>query len=49
MWQKRGYSSKYGVVLVILVDTGEVVDFEVLPMHRYGTPYMTKVVQNHMV
>ena len=32
-WQKRGYSSKYGVVVAILVETGEVVDFEVLSMH----------------
>ena len=32
-WHKRGYSSKYGVVLAVLVDTGEVVDFEVLSTH----------------
>ncbi|XP_065065605.1 uncharacterized protein LOC135691614 [Rhopilema esculentum] len=32
-WQKRGYSSKYGVVVVVLMETGEVVDFEVLSMH----------------
>ena len=32
-WQKMGYSSKYGVVLAILVDTGEVVDLEVLSLH----------------
>ena len=32
-WQRRGYSSRYGVVVAILVDTGEVVDFEVLSMH----------------
>ena len=32
-WQKRGYSSKFGVVLAILIDTGEVVDFEVLSLH----------------
>ena len=35
-WQKRGYSSKFGVVLAILVDTGEVVDFEVLSLHCHG-------------
>ena len=34
-WQRRGYSSKYGVVVAILVATGEVVDFEVLSMHRH--------------
>ena len=32
-WQKRGFTSKYGVVIAILVDTGEVVDFEVLSLH----------------
>ncbi len=32
-WQKRGYSSKFGIVVVVLVDTGEVVDYEVLSMH----------------
>ena len=25
-WQRRGYNSKYGVVLIISVDTGEVLD-----------------------
>lgn len=34
-WHKRGYSSKYGVVIAILVDTGEVIDFEVLSKHCY--------------
>ncbi len=32
-WHKRGFSSKYGVVAAILVDTGEVVDFGVLSTH----------------
>ena len=32
-WQKRGFTSKYGIVIAILVDTGEVVDFEVLSLH----------------
>ena len=31
-WQKRGFSSKYGVVFVISVDTGEVPDYELLSM-----------------
>ena len=35
-WQKRGCSSKFGVVLAILVDTGEVVDSEVLSLHCHG-------------
>ena len=34
-WQKRGFTSKYGIVTAILVDTGEVVDFEVLSLHCY--------------
>lgn len=29
-WQKRGYSSRHGVVFVMSVRTGEVLDFEVL-------------------
>ena len=32
-WQKRGFTSKYGVVIAILVDTGEVVNLEVLSLH----------------
>ena len=31
-WQKRGYSSKNGIVFVISVRTGEVLDFEVLSL-----------------
>ena len=34
-WHKRGYSSKYGVVVAILVDTGEVIDYEVLSKHCF--------------
>ena len=34
-WHKRGFSSKYGVVVAILVDTGEVIDFDVLSKHCY--------------
>ena len=34
--QKRGYSSKFWVVLAILIDTGEVVDFEVQSLHCHG-------------
>ena len=29
-WHKGGYMSEYGVVLVLAVETGEVLDFEVL-------------------
>ena len=29
-WHKRGFSSKYGIVVALLVDTGHVIDFEVL-------------------
>ena len=28
-WQKRGHSSKIGVVFVISVDTGEILDYSV--------------------
>ena len=28
-WQKRGYSSKIGVVFVISVEMGEILDYEV--------------------
>ena len=28
-WQKRGHTSKIGVVFVISIDTGEVLDFEI--------------------
>ena len=28
-WQKRGHSSKIGVIFVISVDTGEILDYEV--------------------
>ena len=28
-WQRRGYSSKIGIVFVIAVETGEVVDYEI--------------------
>ena len=31
-WQKRGYSSKSGIVFVVSVRTGEVLDFEVLSL-----------------
>ena len=31
-WQKRGYSSKFGVVFVIGVLTGEILDYEVLSL-----------------
>ena len=34
-WQKRGYSSKNGAVFVMSVDTGEVLDYEVLSMVCY--------------
>ena len=34
-WHKRGFSSKCGVVAAILVDTVEVIDFEVLSKHCY--------------
>ena len=31
-WQRRGYSSRYGAVFVISVDTGEVLDYELLSL-----------------
>ena len=34
-WHKRGFSSKYGVVVAILVETGEVIDFEVISKHCF--------------
>ena len=34
-WHKRGYSSKYGVVVAILVETVEVIDYEVLSKHCF--------------
>lgn len=35
-WQKRGHSSKIGVVFVISVDTGEILDYEVKSLFRHG-------------
>ena len=32
MWQKRGHSSKIGVVFVISVDSGEILDYEIKSM-----------------
>ena len=32
-WQKRGFTSKFGVTLIVSVDTGEILDFEVLSLH----------------
>ena len=32
-WHKRGFSSKYGVVVAISVETGEVLDYEVLSLY----------------
>ncbi|GFU05010.1 uncharacterized protein NPIL_320121 [Nephila pilipes] len=32
-WQKRGFSSKNGVVTVTSVDTGKVIDVEILSKH----------------
>ena len=34
-WHKRGFSSKYGVVVALLVETGEVIDFEVISKHCF--------------
>ena len=31
-WQKRGYSSKLGVVFVIAIETGEILDYEALSL-----------------
>ena len=34
-WHKRGFSSKYGVMVASLVETGEVIDFEVISKHCF--------------
>ena len=34
-WQKRGHSSKIGVVFVISVDTGEILDYEIKSLFCY--------------
>ena len=34
-WQKRGHSSKIGVIFVISVDTGEILDYEVKSLFCY--------------
>ena len=34
-WQKRGFSSRYGVVTAILIDTGEVIDYEIMSKHCF--------------
>ncbi|GFT98376.1 uncharacterized protein NPIL_485541 [Nephila pilipes] len=44
-WQKRGFSSKNGVVTVTSVDTGKVIDVEILSKH-YICPNKTKHLQN---
>ena len=41
-WQRRGHSSKIGVVLVISVRTGEVLDYEVLSMVCHECQYHEK-------
>ena len=28
-WQKRGHSSRIGVVFILLIDTGEVLDYDI--------------------
>ncbi|GFU10455.1 uncharacterized protein NPIL_461171 [Nephila pilipes] len=44
-WQKRGFSSKNGVVTVTSVDTGKVIDVEILSKHCI-CPNKTKHLQN---
>ncbi|GFU11406.1 uncharacterized protein NPIL_323501 [Nephila pilipes] len=44
-WQKRGFSSKNGVVTVTSVDTGKVIDVEILSKHCI-CPFKTKHLQN---
>ncbi|GFX40149.1 uncharacterized protein TNCV_4317851 [Trichonephila clavipes] len=44
-WQKRGFSSKNGLVTVTSVDTGKVIDVEVLSKHCI-CPNKTKHLQN---
>ncbi|GFU86489.1 uncharacterized protein TNCV_423051 [Trichonephila clavipes] len=44
-WQKRGFSSKNGLVTVTSVDTGKVIDVEVFPKHCI-CPNKTKHLQN---
>ena len=34
-WQKRGFSSRYAVVVAILVETDEEVDYEVMSKHCF--------------
>ena len=34
-WQKRGFTLKYGVALIVSIDTGEILDFEVLSLHSH--------------
>ncbi|GFS99596.1 uncharacterized protein NPIL_305081 [Nephila pilipes] len=44
-WQKRGFSSKNGVVTVTSVDTGKVIDVEILSKHCI-CPNKIKHLQN---
>ncbi|GFU10874.1 uncharacterized protein NPIL_648651 [Nephila pilipes] len=44
-WQKQGFSSKNGVVTVTSVDTGKVIDVEILSKHCI-CPNKTKHLQN---
>ncbi|GFU29883.1 uncharacterized protein NPIL_300571 [Nephila pilipes] len=44
-WQKRGFSSKNGVVTVTSVDTGKVIDVKILSKHCI-CPNKTKHLQN---
>ncbi|GFU29958.1 uncharacterized protein TNCV_1687261 [Trichonephila clavipes] len=44
-WQKRGFSSKNGLVTVTSVDTGKVIDVEVFSKHCI-CPNKTKHLQN---
>ncbi|GFX71865.1 uncharacterized protein TNCV_1442891 [Trichonephila clavipes] len=45
-WQKRGFSSKNGLVTVTSVDTGKVIDVEVFFSKHFICPNKTKHLQN---
>ena len=46
-WQKRGHSYKIGVVFVIAVDTGEVLDYEIKSLVCYQCTAHKKSENNH--
>ena len=46
-WQKRGHSSKIGVVFVIAGDTGEVLDYEIKSLVCYQCRAHKKTENNH--